>query len=134
VDAVQKLAAESAKAFESAMEDDMNTSPALTELMKFVTRINQYAASDKLTKDMADAALPVLARMMGILGLKASEPDDSEKKEIESLVAERNRLRADKKFREADEARKRLLEERSVELFDHKGRTVWAKRERIPSA
>jgi cysteinyl-tRNA synthetase len=134
VDAVQKLAAESAKAFESAMEDDMNTSPALTELMKFVTRINQYAASDKLTKDMADAALPVLARMMGILGLKASEPDDSEKKEIESLVAERNRLRADKKFKEADEARKRLLEERSVELFDHKGRTVWAKRERIPSA
>jgi cysteinyl-tRNA synthetase len=83
---------------------------------------------------MADAALPVLTRIMGILGLKAIEPDSSEKKEIESLVAERNRLRGDKKFEEADEARKRLLDERSVELFDHKGRTVWAKRERIASA
>jgi cysteinyl-tRNA synthetase len=117
------------------MEDDMNTSLALTELMKFVTRLNQYAASDRLTKDMADAALPLLERAMEILGLKAAVPDDEEeRKTIEELVAERNRMRAEKKFKEADEIRKKLLEERSVELFDHRGRTVWAKRERIPSA
>ena len=116
------------------MDDDMNTSLALTELMKFVARMNQFAASDKLTREMADEALPVLANMMGVLGLRAVEATDAERKEIESLVSERNRMRADKKFKEADELRKRLLEERSVELFDHKGRTVWAKRERIPSA
>jgi len=45
-------------------------------------------------------------------------------------VAERNRLRAEKKFKEADEIRNRLLE-RSVELLDHRERrTVWVKRER----
>jgi cysteinyl-tRNA synthetase len=134
VDAVRKLVDESARAFESAMEDDMNTSLALTELMKFVTRLNQYAAADKLTKDMADAALPLLNRIMGIFGLRSVEAGDEEKREVEALVAERNRLRAEKKFKEADELRAKLLGERSIELFDHRGRTVWGKRERIPSA
>jgi len=54
---------------------------------------------------------------------------EKERKEIEEMVAARNRLRAEKKFKEADEIRKKLLE-RSVELLDHKGRTVWVKRER----
>jgi cysteinyl-tRNA synthetase len=43
----------------------------------------------------------------------------------------RNSLRAEKKFKEADDVRRRLLEERSVELMDHRGsRTVWKKVER----
>jgi cysteinyl-tRNA synthetase len=134
VEAVKKMAEDSADAFAEAMEDDMNTSLALTELMKFVTKLNQYAASEKLTKDMADSALPVLASMTGILGLKEVETGEQEQKEVAALVAERNRMRAEKKFKEADDIRKKLLEERSVELFDHRGRTVWAKRERIPSA
>jgi cysteinyl-tRNA synthetase len=115
------------------MEDDMNTSLALTALMKFVTKVNQYAASDKLSKDMAALALPRLNRITGILGFKAAEASDDEKKEIETLVAERNRLRGEKKFEEADRIRN-MLAEKSVELFDHRGRTVWAKRERIPAA
>jgi cysteinyl-tRNA synthetase len=44
-------------------------------------------------------------------------------------VVQRNKLRAEKKFKEADEIRNKLLE-RSVELLDHKGRTVWVKREK----
>lgn len=131
---VSKLASDSLAAFEAAMDDDLNTSLALTEFLKFVTRLNQYAASDRLTRDMSDAAMPAFLKVMGILGLKASEPDAGEAEEIESLVAERNRLRAEKKFAEADAVRKKLLDSHSVELFDHKGRTVWAKRERAQSA
>jgi cysteinyl-tRNA synthetase len=97
--------------------------------MKLVTRLNQYAASDRLTKDMAGAALPVFDKIMKILGLRIVEPDDNERRKIEGHVAERNRLRAEKKFKEADEIRKQLTEQ-SVELLDHKGRTVWVKRER----
>ena len=134
LEAMKKLAAEASAAFDAAMQDDMNTSLALTEFLKFVTRINQYAAGDRLTKDMAEAALPFVERVMNILGLQQVEATEAEQREIEALVGERNRLRAEKKFAEADEIRKRLLAERSVELFDHKGRTVWAKRERIPSA
>ncbi len=133
-DVVRKITEESMSAFEAAMEEDMNTSRALTEFMKFITRLNQYAASDRLTREMADMALPALAKIMGILGLKAAEIDSAEEKEIEDLVIERNKLRTDKKFKEADDLRGKLLKERSVELMDHKGRTVWVKRERIQAA
>ncbi|MGI0048259.1 MAG: DALR domain-containing protein, partial [Nitrososphaera sp.] len=107
----------------------MNTSLALTEFLKLVTQLNQYAAADKLAKDMAEAALPAVHKIMDILGLKAIAAGKQEREDIEKLVDERNRMRAEKKFKEADEIRKKLLE-RSVELLDHKGRTVWVKRER----
>ena len=130
IDAVHRASGKSMHAFEAAMDDDMNTSLALTEFLKFVTRLNQYAASDKLTKEMADAALPTFDRIMYILGLKTAEVSLQEREEIDKLVAERNRLRGEKKFKEADEIRNRLLE-RSVELLDHRERrTVWVKRER----
>jgi cysteinyl-tRNA synthetase len=128
-DAVKKLAQESARAFDAAMEEDMSTPLALTEFMKFVTRLNQYAASDRLTGETAEAALPEFSRIMDVLGLKVAEVGSEERQEIEELVTARNRLRAEKKFKEADEIRKKLLE-RSVELMDHKGRTVWKKVER----
>lgn len=129
VDAVCRMCDESLKAFEAAMDDDMNTSLALTEFLKLVTKLNQYAAADKLTKEMTGSAAPAFDRIMGILGLETVEAGEQERKEIEGLVADRNRLRAEKKFKEADEIRKKLLG-RSIELLDHKGRTVWVKRER----
>ncbi len=126
---VQRMCEESMRAFEAAMDDDMNTSLAVAELVKLVTKLNRYIAADKLTKDMADSALPTLNKMLDILGLKIVESSDKEGKEIEEIVVQRNKLRAEKKFKEADESRKKLLE-RSIELLDHKGRTVWVKREK----
>jgi cysteinyl-tRNA synthetase len=130
IEGMKNMCDESTKAFEAAMDEDMNTSLALTEFLKLVTKINQYAAGDKLTREMAKVAMPAFEKIAGILGLVVIEPDDREQKEIEELVAERNRLRAEKNFKEADDIRKKLLD-RSVELMDHKGRTVWTKRERI---
>lgn len=128
-DAVRKMRDESLKAFEAAIDDDMNTSLALTEFLKLVTKLNHYAGADRLTKEMADIAIPAFDKIMDVIGLKTVEAGDQERKEIERLVADRNKLRAEKKFKEADEIRKKLLE-RSVELLDHKDRTVWVKRER----
>jgi cysteinyl-tRNA synthetase len=130
VDAVRRLCSDSMKAFEAAMNDDMNTSLALTEFMKLVTKLNQYAAADKLTKEMTDVASPIFNRIMDIFGLRIIDAGEKERKEIEEMVVARNRLRTEKKFKEADEIRKKLLEH-SIELFDHRGRTVWAKRERL---
>lgn len=126
---IRKLCDASMKAFEAAMDEDLNTSLALTVFMKMVAKINQYAASDELTRKMADSALPSFNKIMGILGLAVVEASDDEKMEIEEKVIDRDKLRAEKKFKEADEIRKDLLT-RSVELIDHKGRTVWIKREK----
>ncbi len=130
VDAVSKMCDESLKAFEAAMDDDMNTSLALTEFLKLVSNLNQYAAAAGLTKEMADSAIPVFDKIMDVIGLKTIETGDQERKEIEGLVADRNKFRGEKKFKEADEIRKKLLE-RSIELLDHKSKTIWIKRERL---
>jgi cysteinyl-tRNA synthetase len=41
------------------------------------------------------------------------------------MIQTRNSLREQRKFEESDIIRKRLLEEFSVELIDHKERTIW---------
>jgi cysteinyl-tRNA synthetase len=129
IGSMRKLCDESIQAFEAAMDEDMNTSAAMTEFMKFVTTLNEYIAADMLTKDMADSVLPTFNKIMDILGVKIIEPSGKELKEIEEVVVQRNKLRSEKKFKEADEIREKLLQH-SVELLDHKGRTVWVKREK----
>jgi cysteinyl-tRNA synthetase len=41
------------------------------------------------------------------------------------MIQTRNNLREQRRFEESDILRKRLLEEFSVELIDHKKRTIW---------
>lgn len=122
---VGKLADQTMKAFESAMEDDMNTSFALTVFLKFVTDLNRYAAEEKLTAEMSKIAGVVFNNIMYVLGLKVIEATDLQKQEIEHLISTRNQLRAQKKFDESDTIRKKLADDYSVELIDHKKRTIW---------
>ncbi len=130
IDALTKACDEAVKTFQSAMDDDFNTSLAITEFMKLVTQINRYAAADKLTADMASAVADRFNDLMDVLGLKLVEVGEDERKEILSLIEKRNNLRAEKKFSDADRIRQQLLNNHSVELLDHKGRTVWIKREK----
>jgi cysteinyl-tRNA synthetase len=125
--AMEKLCDDSKKAFQFAMDDDMNTTLALTIFMKFVTEINRYVAADKLTQAMSKIALVVFNNFMNIFGLKIIEATDSEKEQIEELILIRNKLRAEKKFQNSDVIRKKLMEQYSVELMDHKDGTVWKK-------
>jgi cysteinyl-tRNA synthetase len=80
---------------------------------------------------MSQAALKVLKIFINVLGLKVMEATDAEKKEIEELIAKRNKLRAEKKFQSSDDIRKKLVDQYSVELMDHKDRTIWKKVESI---
>ncbi|MFL6363507.1 MAG: cysteine--tRNA ligase, partial [Nitrososphaeraceae archaeon] len=124
---VKNLATESTREFQSAVEDNMNTTLALSVFMKFVTELNRYAAADKLSKPMAQLALEFFNNFMNVLGLKVIEATDEEKEEIEELIIVRNKLRAEKKFQNSDDIRKKLIEKYSVELMDHKDRTIWKK-------
>jgi cysteinyl-tRNA synthetase len=130
IDTVKSMCDESMRAFEAAMDEDMNTSLAVAELMKLVTKLNRYIAAEKLTKDMADNALPTLNKILVILGLKIAIRDDKQRKAIEDMVLRRNKLRAEKKFKEADDLRKKLVELPPLDLLDHKGRTVWVNRKK----
>jgi cysteinyl-tRNA synthetase len=133
-EAVKELSVKSMKEFQSAIEDDMNTTLAMSTFMKFVTELNRHAASDKLTKSMAGLALRYFSNFMDVLGLKVIEATDEEKKEIEELITVRNKLRAQKKFQSSDDIRKKLIEKYSVELMDHKDGTIWKKVENVSTS
>jgi len=124
---VEQLTDQTLEAFESAMEDDLNTSLALTVFLRLVTELNRYAAEEKLTADMSKIASIVFNKIMNVFGLRVIEAEDSEKKEIENFIRIRDQLRKQKKFYESDIIRKKLVDEYSVELIDHKRRTVWSK-------
>ena len=125
--AIELLSRETIKEFTSALEDDLNTSIALTIFMKFVAAINRYAADESLTSDMSQIALGSFNQCMEILGLRVLEPANTERKEIEELVVLRNKFRTEKKFQESDFIRRQLIDNYNVELMDHKNRTLWKK-------
>ncbi|HXW12568.1 MAG TPA: cysteine--tRNA ligase, partial [Nitrososphaeraceae archaeon] len=117
--------------FLTALDSNLNTSLALTIFMKLVSYVNNLSSSEKLTVRMADKALPILDIFMNIIGLKIMIIDNNMKVQIEQMIGERNNLRAEKKFQEADMLRKKILELFNVELTDHSNYTSWKKKEII---
>ena len=69
-------------------------------------------------------------RISKILGLNIHKIDQEEKEEIDSLISNREKLRGEKQFEDADKIRDQL-NEMNIELMDHKGKTIWMKKEKI---
>ena len=68
--------------------------------------------------------------MLEILGLVIPEMTEDDKKKIDELIVNREQLRKEKQFEEADKIRDKL-NEMNIELIDHKERTIWMKKENI---
>lgn len=117
--------------FLSALESNLNTPLALSAFMKLVSYVNNLSSSEKLTIQMANKALPMLYTIMDIIGLRILRVDNSTKEQIEQMIEERNKSRAEKKFQEADMIRQKILEIFNVELTDHGNYTSWKKKEII---
>ena len=129
---IENIISESKKEFDSALENDLNTHLALSAFFKFVNQINQLAASDSLTKSIADVALPHFEKMANILGLILPKISETEISSINKLILNRELLRAQKKFQDADKIRDQISQ-MGIVLIDHKNRTTWMKKEKIES-
>jgi cysteinyl-tRNA synthetase len=127
---VQNISDESMTEFKSALDSDFNTPLALGAFFKLVKNINQLASSEKLTKKLANVFLPSFHYMISILGLAVIQVSDQEKNQISDLINQRNSLRAQKKFQEADQIRKQISD-MNIILIDHKNKTLWMKQEKI---
>ncbi|KEQ57277.1 Cysteine--tRNA ligase protein [Marine Group I thaumarchaeote SCGC AAA799-B03] len=123
---VQKLGSE----FDKALEDDFNTHMALSAFFQLVKETNRLAAEEKLGTEDAKIIKQEFQRMLKILGLDIPEMTDSMKQEIDTMIANREKFRQEKQFQEADQIRDKL-NEMNVELIDHKGKTIWMKKENI---
>ncbi len=117
--------------FLSSLDSNLNTPLALTSFMKLVSYVNNLSSSEKLTIRMSEKALPIVDTIVDIIGIKIMAVDKDTKIKIEEMIDRRNNLRAEKKFQEADNLRKKIFELFEVELTDHTSHTSWKKKERI---
>ena len=118
------------KEFENALKDDMNTHLATTAFFQIVKETNRLAAEEKLSKKDAGIIKEKFEEMLDILGLTIPKITKEEKNKIDNMIINRKKFRENKQFEEADKIRDELNEKR-VELIDHKKRTIWMKKEYI---
>lgn len=118
------------KEFDDALESDFNTHLALLAFFKLVKETNKIAAEGTLGKMDANGIKPEFDRMMKILGLHIPLISDNEKQEITNMIKLREELRKNKKFEDADKIRNKI-NDMNIEVIDHKGKTVWIKKEKI---
>ena len=116
--------------FDDALEDDFNTHLALSAFFQLVKEVNRLAAEEKLGKEESLIFKKEFTRMMEVLGLKIPEITENEKQNVDELIENRKKFRKEKQFEKADEVRDKL-NEMNVELIDHKGKTIWMKKEKI---
>ena len=116
--------------FDNSLERDFNTHLALSAFFQLVKETNRLAAAEKLGKENAIIIKKEFERISNILGLTIPKMNQSEKEKIDSLISNREKFREQKQFDEADKIRDEL-NEMNIDLIDHKGRTIWMKKEKI---
>jgi cysteinyl-tRNA synthetase len=110
--------------FKNAMDDDFNTSLAISVLFEIVTEINREKNS-KLAK-----LLYTLANTIGLLNSNPQQFLQSgvglSVQFIEEMIVKRNQARLDRDFALSDKIRDELLSNNIV-LEDSKNGTIWRK-------
>lgn len=131
-DEISSIVSECKNEFESALDSDFNTSLALNAFFKLVKGINRIAASESMTQSIANTALPEFEHMLDILGLQVQKITEQERQNITDMLKQRETLRAQKQYQEADKIRD-TISAQNIVLLDHKNKTVWMKKEKIPA-
>ncbi len=118
--------------FRKAMDDDLNISEALAVVHDFVKEANILLSERKLTKEDASRISEFMLSIDSVLGLRLGETSE-EWKSIESapewlreMVAEREKLRKEKRFREADDIRNEI-KEKGIIVEDTETTVRWRK-------
>ncbi len=124
--ALDQKRVETVEAFVAAMDDDLNTAQALTPLHGLARAINEAKDQGAGGKTVAAAqeTLRELAEVLGLRLREAREVDEETRRYIEERIAERDRLRAERNWDEADLVRSQLAEQ-GIVLEDTPQGTLW---------
>ncbi len=112
--------------FIEAMDDDFNTAQALATLFDLARDINR-ASDEGFNVEQAKQALSELSSLLGLTLKPPEKPALDADPFIELLISTRQRLRAARQFRLADEIRTRL-DELGIALEDTQNGTVWKRK------
>ena len=120
----------SQKMFESAMDDDFNTSKAISVIFD-LSKLANRAHKDEVDARLIGLAQKNIRALGGVLGLFESKKEKASNSMIDPLLENicevRNALRAEKDFRAADLIRDRL-EQIGIKLEDGPGGTSWKRK------
>ncbi|MEL0104494.1 MAG: cysteine--tRNA ligase [Methylophilaceae bacterium] len=114
-----------AKKFKQALDDDFNSSEAISILFELANEINKTNSSELLI---------LLKSLAQILGLLSKDPEhflqgnnSKDDVDIELMIKKRNDAKKNKNFQEADDIRANLLE-KGILLEDTPEGTIWRKK------
>lgn len=115
--------------FEKAMDDDFNTPEALGTLFSMVNECNKILDDERDDRRfMLQYAMKTIFELAGILGLSFKDiPEEKSDTWVTVAIAQRESLRKEKKYKEADEIRK-MLEVKGVILEDTKDGITWRRK------
>ena len=120
---VKKLIESVKKEFEKQMDDDLNTPSALASLFNFIREINKLMNERKISKENSKEIYNTMMRFDEVLGIL-----ETKKKELpewaKELIEKREKLRKEKKFKEADEIRAELRK-KGIVIEDTPQGTRW---------
>ena len=105
--ALLERAAQSARRFDDAMDDDLNTADALGAIFEIVKDAN-VTLNDKSAKAAVEGALKALTDLTDVLGLLMKKADSGLPEEIQRLADERAQARKEKNWKRSDELRDAL--------------------------
>ncbi|MFH1246959.1 MAG: cysteine--tRNA ligase, partial [Candidatus Micrarchaeota archaeon] len=120
---IENCIASALKEFEEKMDGDLDTPRALAVLHAFAHNVNKANLSPA-DKFAVVEALKKFDSVFAFFEWKEKKVDNKLKKEVEVLIAERELLRKEKKFKEADEIRKKLSE-KGIVLEDNAAGAKW---------
>ncbi len=113
--------------FEKFMDNDFDTSGALSVVYNVISNFNSAKNGGKLSQKMVDEVMSFLEKTDAVLGIIFPE-EESEKvsSEITDLIKQREEARKNKDYKTSDKIRDELLK-KGVVLEDTSNGTIWKK-------
>ncbi len=126
------------KAFDAALDDDLNTAGSLDPFSRIFARVNELCDAKKTSREELDLAAEAVAHVTRVLGLAEGDAEaffdrvtarrirqrGIDRAEIDALVVARTEARNSRDFARADEIRATLTA-RGIELRDGASATTW---------
>ncbi len=130
--------AEAIRAFDAALDDDLNTAGALDPMNRIFARVNELCDAKKTSREELELALDAVRHVTLVTGVAEGDPDafferitarrvkvrGIDPASIDALVAERTAARNGRDFARADAIRAELTA-RGIELRDGASATAW---------
>ncbi len=112
--------------FETAMDDDLNISPALAAVFDFIREVNSIKVKRGISEDDSQYLQQALRRIDGVLGVIYVQ-EQALDSEIEDLIRKRQEARRAKNYAESDRIRK-ILDEMGIILEDTPSGVRWKRK------